>query len=192
MLLPRVRTQEHTHTHTLITVGDTRLGALPYATLVPKAEACRCRGDPTERRGGQGACEPHGWRSGAELLVLPTGTRSSRSLPCGSLGHGEPDLLLGGVLGGVERLGDDAWAGAVDAILAAVLRCVLDVAVEHTAEEGDGDARDVVVELLHVHVLGGEEDVATHEYQAGLGMAHHLEGDGPRLADEAKGGEVDQ
>ena len=31
--------------------------------------------------------------------------------------------------------------------------------------------------LLHVHVLGGEEDVATHEYQAGLGMAHHLQGD---------------
>ena len=72
---------------------------------------------------------------------------SSRRLPCGSLGHGEADLLLGGVLGGVERLGDDAGAGAVDAILAAVLRGILDVAVEHAAEEGDGDARDVVVEL---------------------------------------------
>ena len=72
---------------------------------------------------------------------------SSRRLPCGSLGHGEADLLLGGVLGGVERLGDDAGAGAVDAILAAVLRGILDVAVEYAAEEGDGDARDVVVEL---------------------------------------------
>ena len=30
--------------------------------------------------------------------------------------------------------------------------------------------------LLHVHVLGGEEDVTTHEDQAGLGMAHHLQG----------------
>ena len=77
---------------------------------------------------------------------------SSRRLPCGSLGHGEADLLLGGVLGGVERLGDDAWAGAVDAILAAVLRGILDVAVEHAAEEGDGDARDVVVELVRVRV----------------------------------------
>ena len=48
------------------------------------------------------------------------------------------------------------------------------MAVEDAADEGDRDARDVIVELLLVPLLDREENVAAHEHKACLGVADHL------------------